>query len=143
MTSHAEVTKGGLVWGRLVSLGSQYASLDCDKDTIVIGRGKKSDIRFAEELGISTRHCTISRTVNEAAGTHSVFVLDESTNGTFVDGVRLQRDRTLLGDGSELSFYKSETEKITFLFQDLFSLKPNTTVKKTRYERGSPEVTTN
>jgi serine/threonine-protein kinase Chk2 len=134
------VDKGGLVWGRLVSLGSQYASLDCDKDCIVIGRGKKSDIRFADELGISTRHCTISRTVDDGKGTHAVFVQDESTNGTFVDGARLQRERTLLKDGSELSFYKSETEKITFLFQDLYSARDTASaVKKTRYERGTPE----
>lgn len=137
--ANVEIKKGGLVWGRLVSLAEKYPSVDCDKDVIVFGRGKKSDIRFADELGISNKHCTITRNVNEAAGTHEVYVLDDSTNGTFVDAQRLQRDKMLLKDGSELSFYKSETEKITFIFQDLWSAKPAQHVKRARYERGDPK----
>jgi diguanylate cyclase (GGDEF)-like protein len=86
-----------------------------DKDRIVMGRGDKVDIRLVDE-GISREH---ARLVREAT---SVLLEDMgSTNGTFCNGVRVQRqalsdgDKILLGSTTILKF--SYQDKLDEMFQ--------------------------
>jgi pSer/pThr/pTyr-binding forkhead associated (FHA) protein len=66
-----------------------------------------------------------------------VYVEDTSTNGTFVDGVRVQKTRVAIKGGAELAFYKSEKEKIIFVFDDLLSTVSNSR-KRANLDKGDP-----
>lgn len=55
-------------WARLVSLEPNYGSYDITKDQFLIGRGKACDVRMKDELGVSSKHCEISRTVDAKTG---------------------------------------------------------------------------
>lgn len=64
---------------------TEYADIEIYKDMIVVGKSKKdADISITGDSSISRRHCSI---YVDAAG---VYIADlESTNGTYVNGVRL------------------------------------------------------
>ena len=71
-----------------------------DKTVVAIGRHGMSDLRFdpQTELDVSTRHAEI----RQVAGVWTLY--DEgSTNGTYVNGIRVPNDRTL-SDGDVISF---------------------------------------
>lgn len=78
---------------RLVdSAGTSFNLVSESSDHIVLGRGTDVDIRF-EDTSVSRRHAEI--VVTPAA----VYIKDlGSTNGTFVDGARVQQQQ--LSDGS-------------------------------------------
>jgi len=70
--------------------------LHLDQGWLVLGRGEESVLRFVEP-SVSTRHAIISTEHNE------YFVLDQdSTNGTFLNGERVQTARLSHGDVIEL-----------------------------------------
>ena len=71
-----------------------------DKRTIALGRHANSDLRFDPngDLDVSVRHAEI---VEDSGGAYRLRDLG-STNGTFVNGHRLTRERTL-HDGDVLS----------------------------------------
>jgi two-component system, cell cycle response regulator len=86
-----------------------------DKERLVMGRGDKVDIRLVDE-GISREH---ARLVREEQAT---FLEDMgSTNGTFCNGVKIQRqaltdgDKILLGSTTILKF--SYHDKLDEMFQ--------------------------
>lgn len=64
-------------------------------ETCVIGRGRGADLRL-EDTGLSRQH---ARVILEAGGRHAVEDLG-STNGTYVNGVRIQR--AVLGEGDRI-----------------------------------------
>jgi predicted component of type VI protein secretion system len=55
-------------WARLISLDSKYESFDITDDKVVIGRGKQCHVRMKDELGVSSKHCEITREVNKTTG---------------------------------------------------------------------------
>ncbi|MEP7336469.1 MAG: PrsW family glutamic-type intramembrane protease [Acidobacteriota bacterium] len=70
--------------------------LHLEQGWLVLGRGEESVVRFVEP-SVSTRHAIISTEHNE------FFVLDQgSTNGTFLNGERVQTARLSHGDVIEL-----------------------------------------
>jgi two-component system, cell cycle response regulator len=86
-----------------------------EKDRTVMGRGEKVDIRLVDE-GISREHAQVVRQEK------SIFLEDMgSTNGTFCNGVRVQRqalsdgDKILLGSTTILKF--SYQDKLDEMFQ--------------------------
>jgi len=86
-----------------------------EKDRTVMGRGDKVDIRLVDE-GISREHAAVVREDER------VFLEDMgSTNGTFCNGVRVQRqdladgDKILLGSTTILKF--SYQDKLDEMFQ--------------------------
>src|SRR5271154_1854767 len=90
-----------------------------EKERTVMGRGESVDIRLLDE-GISREHTQV---VLEAGkdGTHYVLEDMGSTNGTFCNGARVQRqmlsegDKILLGSTTILKF--SYQDKLDEMFQ--------------------------
>ncbi|KAJ1986297.1 serine/threonine protein kinase [Dimargaris cristalligena] len=84
------------VWGVLLSLSSKYPTFQLTKRTAqtgqkggyLLGRHRECDIRL-DHLQISNRHCQIYTVHTD--GVEIVYIEDLSTNGTFVNGVRLRR----------------------------------------------------
>lgn len=72
------------------------AQLHLEQGWLVLGRGEESAVRFVEP-SVSTRHAIIATEHDE------FFVLDqESTNGTFLNGDRVQTAKLAHGDVIEL-----------------------------------------
>jgi two-component system cell cycle response regulator len=90
-----------------------------EKERTVMGRGESVDIRLLDE-GISREHAQV---VQEAGKDGSHYVLEDmgSTNGTFCNGARVQRqmlaegDKILLGSTTILKF--SYQDKLDEMFQ--------------------------
>ncbi len=86
-----------------------------EKDQVVVGRGDKVDLRLVDD-GISREHARLSRDGGR-------IVLEDlgSTNGTFCNGVRVQRhplaegDKILIGSTTILKF--SWKDKLDEMFQ--------------------------
>ncbi|HVV52456.1 MAG TPA: GGDEF domain-containing protein [Polyangia bacterium] len=86
-----------------------------EKDQVVVGRGDKVDLRLVDD-GISREHARLSRDGGRV-------VLEDlgSTNGTFCNGVRVQRhllaegDKILIGSTTILKF--SWKDKLDEMFQ--------------------------
>lgn len=64
---------------------------------VVLGRGADADVRV-EDSGVSRKHAELRRVDEDA---HEITDLD-STNGTFVNGARIARQRLVDGDRVEL-----------------------------------------
>jgi hypothetical protein len=80
--------------GRLVVLESPALGtgdeIDLDSHAITLGRGRTNDIPLADDEYASTRHARIEPRRD------GIWVEDiGSTNGTFVNGIRLTRERRL------------------------------------------------
>jgi diguanylate cyclase (GGDEF)-like protein len=86
-----------------------------DKDQVVVGRGDKVDLRLVDD-GISREHARLTKEEGR-------IVLEDlgSTNGTFCNGVRVQRhpltegDKILIGSTTILKF--SYQDKLDEMFQ--------------------------
>jgi hypothetical protein len=60
----------------------------------VLGRGGGADIHLAHDDYLSCRHCRFGITCDNATGDYVLYIEDlGSTNGTFVDGSRLEEHR--------------------------------------------------
>ena len=80
--------------GRLVVVGSPVLETDdvytIDSSALTVGRGKANDVSIAGDEYASARHARFEPRRD------GVYVEDiGSTNGTFVNGIRLTRDRRL------------------------------------------------
>ncbi|RKP37723.1 kinase-like domain-containing protein, partial [Dimargaris cristalligena] len=105
------------VWGVLLSLSSKYPTFQLTKRTAqtgqkggyLLGRHRECDIRL-DHLQISNRHCQIYTVHTD--GVEIVYIEDLSTNGTFVNGVRLRRhdQRRLYNDDTIMMTLVSPAE---------------------------------
>jgi two-component system cell cycle response regulator len=90
-----------------------------DKERTVMGRGDTVDVRLIDE-GISREHAQIVQEVN-TNGKQAILEDLGSTNGTFCNGARVQRqvlsdgDKILLGSTTILKF--TYTDKLDEMFQ--------------------------
>ncbi|HEX4406210.1 MAG TPA: GGDEF domain-containing protein [Polyangia bacterium] len=93
-----------------------------EKERTVMGRGESVDIRLFDE-GISREHAQVvqEKKPDQTGGTQSVLEDMGSTNGTFCNGARVQRqvlaegDKILLGSTTILKF--SYQDKLDEMFQ--------------------------
>jgi two-component system cell cycle response regulator len=94
-----------------------------EKERMVMGRGETVDVRLFDE-GISREHAqVVQEKVKDGPETHTQHVLEDmgSTNGTFCNGTRVQRqvladgDKILLGSTTILKF--SYQDKLDEMFQ--------------------------
>lgn len=92
------------LWGKLVPCNSAMETIDLrvEQPQYVVGRAHDAHIQIGHPK-ISSRHCEL-RLVYNPNNTTTVSVVDFSTNGTYVNGVRLGRGRhSMLNHGDELS----------------------------------------
>lgn len=89
------------LWGRLVSTNPDYPSIELHEKDVVLGRQSTCDVRIAD-ASISGRHCRLFREAEPGGPRCAYFVEDLSTNGTFVDGVRV-------GQHNKVSLFLSRT----------------------------------
>ncbi|HVZ74783.1 MAG TPA: GGDEF domain-containing protein [Polyangia bacterium] len=83
-----------------------------EKERTVMGRGDSADIRLLDE-GISREHAQIVQEVN-TNGKQAILEDLGSTNGTFCNGARVQRQ--VLGDGDKILL--GSTTILKFTYQD-------------------------
>jgi two-component system cell cycle response regulator len=85
-----------------------------EKDRTVMGRAETADIRLFDE-GISREHAQVVQEPGpEGAGTQNILEDLGSTNGTFCNGTRVQRQ--VLGDGDKILL--GSTTILKFSYQD-------------------------
>ncbi|XP_042369827.1 serine/threonine-protein kinase Chk2-like, partial [Plectropomus leopardus] len=109
-------------WGRLLPMAPGFRSHDCFEEQYLFGRGSRCHYVFGDPNDrdspkfriYSKKHFRIYREGSE------VFVEDYSNNGTFVDGIKIGRDRKLpLINNAVLAL--SEPRNKVFVFIDLMS----------------------
>ena len=107
------------------SLKGESVSFECVSHTdITIGRDKKNQIVFdgQDNKSVSRKHAYIKYTDNLTGGFGDLpgwFIVDHSTNGTYVNGNKLLDDELDLNDGDVISFTKDRRDiriKIKSLF---------------------------
>ncbi|XP_033969379.1 serine/threonine-protein kinase Chk2 [Trematomus bernacchii] len=109
-------------WGRLLPMARGFRSHDCFEDQYLFGRGSNcnyvlndpDDTESKKFRIYSKRHFRIYREGSE------VFVVDLSNNGTFVDGIRIGKDKKLpLVNNAVIAL--AEPRNKVFVFIDLMS----------------------
>ncbi|KAG8990967.1 hypothetical protein FRB90_001528 [Tulasnella sp. 427] len=92
------------LWGKLVPCNWTMETIDLrlDQTSYIVGRGSDANILISHPK-ISSKHCEI-RLIYNQAGSTVITVADTSTNGTYVNGIRVGRGRhSMLNHGDELS----------------------------------------
>ncbi|KAI9253178.1 kinase-like domain-containing protein [Sporodiniella umbellata] len=103
-------------WAYLQSQSPKYKNMYLDRETVgreregyLFGRSKTCDIVFSDE-NISKNHCLIYMEAgsNATAKGIRIFLKDLSTNGTFINKEKVDRDqRRLLKSGDIIQLYRS------------------------------------
>lgn len=83
---------------------------------LTIGRSEKCNVTFSLNAHLSATHCTIER--DEAVG--MTFLTDNSTNGTFLNGVMLGRNnKSVLRSSDEI--WLLQTKHIRYIYKERMS----------------------
>lgn len=92
-------------WGKLASLNEELGDFFLTEQKVVIGRHRDCTLRVQGPL-ISGRHCTISRQLYDGGeNIECFFLLDTSSNGTFLDGEIIGRGiQRVIKHGSKIAF---------------------------------------
>ncbi|KAJ2890833.1 serine/threonine protein kinase, partial [Coemansia aciculifera] len=129
------------VWGVLLSLSpDEYKTVLLERTKTghaptenfgyLVGRHKACDVRINNQH-VSNRHCLIYRVAdgqtedsegnNKGGGHYRVYLEDTSTNGTYVNKERVDRNATIeLHDGDEIQFARFQADKDMTPFNDRF-----------------------
>ncbi|KAI0701131.1 kinase-like domain-containing protein [Cerioporus squamosus] len=111
-TQFDDTTEDSDLWGFLLPANPNNTNISRinfykSQSKYTIGRGPGNDIRFPRCLFVSTKHCSIEWDGDETSKS-AVILTDTSTNGTFIDGVRVASEGAgkckLLNDGCEIAF---------------------------------------
>jgi len=109
-------------WGRLVSLNELWPNIELDQEEHVLGRASQCDFVFKDQLGISGKHCIISRTPPSKEGSQVAWIEDASTNGTFLNGEQIGKGKKLLlQSGVKVGLLvkgKNNVENIEYIYND-------------------------
>ncbi|EGC38218.1 hypothetical protein DICPUDRAFT_29047 [Dictyostelium purpureum] len=105
-------------WGILKSLNPSFPDVYLKNTETTFGRYQNTNINYHDK-NISGLHCKIIRDGGtESDGTVIAFVHDTSTNGTFLDGVKIGKgEKRLLIANAELSLTPKKPDRIAYLFQ--------------------------
>jgi len=91
---------------KLYSLNDSNHMVIPNKSSIIIGRSRSSDI-VLRGSDISTKHCELIPIYSEVLQNHYLNVIDHSSNGTFVNGSRVENKNCILKNGDKVNFAKS------------------------------------
>eukprot|EP01133_Synstelium_polycarpum_P007863 gene7863-9228_t len=110
-------------WGRLVSCHPDSKHVDLQDDEIMFGRNHKKCVVVLQDPTVSGVHCRMARDamVTSSGKTPTVWITDFSTNGTYIKGILLGKDKTtVLQNGDLVSFTSSKMNStLSFIYQDL------------------------
>ncbi|KAG6832035.1 hypothetical protein H0H87_003016 [Tephrocybe sp. NHM501043] len=103
-SQHAGEDMNGHLWGYLQPCGSGLTRIDFWRITprYKLGRSKELNDCVLPGPKISNQHCVITWEGENAA---NAVVIDKSSNGTFINGLKIGRDQTrVLREGNEIAF---------------------------------------
>jgi hypothetical protein len=107
-TSHEDDTGG---WARMISLNSNYPNCALTANRVEFGRKSSCTVQI-KHPAVSGVHMEI---LNNGGG--EVWLKDLSTNGTYINGVIVGKNKSvLLQDGVDIILIKSATDKIGYKF---------------------------
>ena len=100
------------VWGKLIPNDSKWGIHKLTEKEYLLGRNETANIVLAGVKSISGNHLKLFRDSNVT------FIQDLSTNGTFVDGKKLVKNKTqIIKSGSKIVIYKPpKKDKLTGYF---------------------------
>jgi len=111
-------------WGRLIGISPRNGSNFFLKENVhSIGRGSANDF-VIDHMGISGRHCTITRETISGSKSNDflVWLEDLSTNGTYVDNEKIGKGKKkLLHNGNMVHLLKAKGQdvgNISFVFHN-------------------------
>ncbi|GAM18627.1 hypothetical protein SAMD00019534_018020 [Acytostelium subglobosum LB1] len=113
-----EVAQAPNGWAILKSLNPAYPDYPLVDNEVVLGRQPNSTIHF-NDMNISGKHCAIIKTSDPGDAQAIAFLYDHSTNGTYIDGIKVGKgNRFLLSNGQEIGLVgkKQGQEKIAFIY---------------------------
>ena len=94
-------------WGKLISLSPEHADVNLIQEEETLGRHASCSVVFNNQH-LSSRHCMISR---DKSGV--VMVKDLSTNGTFVNGELIGKNKqTVLNPMDEISLLMPNSKNV-------------------------------
>ena len=97
-------------WGRAVCTNVDYPSSPLVESEISIGRKSSCTLQL-KHAAISGVHCLLHWLPDSAL----CFLTDVSTNGTWVDGKRAEKNqRLLVANGSEITLIRNNSERIAY-----------------------------
>jgi hypothetical protein len=127
-TSHEDDTGG---WARMISLNSNYPNCALTANRVEFGRKSSCTVQI-KHPAVSGVHMEI---LNNGGG--EVWLKDLSTNGTYINGVIVGKNKSvLLQDGVDIILIKSATDKIGYKFV-LTDTEKKELVRKTRTQGSS------
>eukprot|EP00056_Hartaetosiga_gracilis_P008254 m.117794 g.117794 ORF g.117794 m.117794 type:complete len:508 (+) comp12881_c0_seq4:2-1525(+) len=114
------------VWGRLFPERQGFNSIDLIDDEYSFGRSETCSFSFTDKR-ISNKHCIITREQPIDAESQSnpnervVFILDNSANGTFLNGTRLGKGKkVILAHNDKISFLNKKLSTApSYIYHDL------------------------
>ncbi|KAH3757073.1 protein kinase 1 [Pelomyxa schiedti] len=128
--STVEPTPVSDCWGRLISMVPGIPTLELRNEEITLGRDPHCDFPFYNPR-VSGQHCKIVRE-DSGCGTKLVFLVDLSSNGTWLQGTKIGKgNKRLLSNGAAFSLVK---DQIVYLFSDLQSECVDPGGPQTKYE---------
>lgn len=92
--------------GRLYSLNDALHLSVPNKSSVIVGRSRASDI-VVRGSDISTKHCELIPIWNDVLQNYYLNLIDHSSNGTFLNGSRVENKNCILKNGDKLNFAKS------------------------------------
>jgi serine/threonine-protein kinase Chk2 len=108
VSSEAHEFKG---WGRAVSTHPDFPSKDLEGNEITFGRKSSNTVQI-KHLAISGLHCTLARDPT----TGLIFLIDHSTNGTYVNNEKVGlNNRLLISNNSEIVLIRNKDIKISYI----------------------------
>jgi len=112
------------VWGRMVALMQGLDFVCFTKNEYKFGRSGSCDVRFKDPR-ISGTHCRIYRKLKDVDSQEfDVFIVDSSANGTYVNGMRLKKNKPVKLESSDkvsLAIRKSKSKQpqiAVYMFQE-------------------------
>eukprot|EP01103_Thecamoeba_quadrilineata_P014380 TRINITY_DN4277_c0_g1_i2.p1 TRINITY_DN4277_c0_g1~~TRINITY_DN4277_c0_g1_i2.p1 ORF type:complete len:663 (-),score=150.87 TRINITY_DN4277_c0_g1_i2:3-1934(-) len=102
-------------WGVLMTLNPNRNHVDLLKDSYTLGRHSTCDVVFEDQTYISGLHCRILK------DQQGIFLTDESSNGTYVNGERLEKG---------VPFKLSHRDEVSLALPSSLSAQTNTVCKK-------------
>eukprot|EP00128_Syssomonas_multiformis_P012683 Colp12_sorted_trinity150504_noHs@10962 len=104
------------IWGKLLPLDPRFDLIDLVKDSYLFGRNKAQCDFLYDGPQISNKHCMVYKKIADDESI-TAFIEDLSSNGTFVNGIKIGKGKTVvLNNNDEVSFALKKNK--VFMYHD-------------------------